>query len=289
MVRQTNLLVTGSDGQLGKCLKKISSDFNNYNFFFKKKNELDISDDIKLDFFVKRFNINCIINCAAYTDVIHAENNKDVARKVNIQAVDNISKICQKHNIQLIHISTDFIFDGKKKSFYNELDMPNPLNFYGYTKLEGEKKMKKYKLNKSIIIRTSWLYSNHENCFVNKVLRFLETKNIINVVSDEYGSPTNAFDLAYVILEIIPKLSNRNIEVYNYSNLGYCSRYHFALKIKEYVKGNSQVNSIISNNARVIRPKFTPLDSNKLIKHFDIKIKDWKTSLRHFLKNEVFS
>ena len=209
--------------------------------------------------------------------------NKELANLVNNTSVDNLSKICKNNNIQLIHLSTDFVFDGSKILPYNESDTPNPINYYGLTKLLGENKMIGYNLTKSVIIRTSWLYSDCGNNFVSKIVEKINNHEDINVVDNQIGSPTNAIDLAILILNIIPKLNNENIEIYHFSNLGFCSRYDFSVKINEIIEGKSSIN--IENNLDSIakRPKYSVLDSNKLMEKFDVKISRWQDSLSNHL------
>ena len=283
MVDRINILVTGSNGQLGNSIKSIANLFHEYNIHFKNKYQLDISKFNLIDNYIDENRINIIINCAAYTNVVEAENKKYLADLINHISVDNLAKICNKKNVQLIHFSTDFVFDGLKNSPYNEKDIPNPINFYGLTKLNGEKKMMSYNLDKSIIVRTSWLYSEGKNNFVSKILNKINSHRNINVVDNEIGSPTNVNDLAKVILSIIPKLNNDKIEIYHFSNMGFCSRYDFVTKINEIVNGKSSISLKNISNTNIKRPKYSVLDSNKLISEFDIKGKHWKDSLSDHL------
>ena len=208
MADKINILVTGSDGQLGNSIKRISNGFDIYDFHFTNKNELDITNNNLIQEYIEKNKINIIINCAAFTNVEEAEKKRELADLINHVSVDNLAKICSEQNIQLIHISTDFVFDGLKSVPYTEMDNPNPINYYGLTKLNGEKKMMSYDLDKSIIIRTSWLYSEYKNNFVSKILDKINHSKNINVVNDEIGSPTNSIDLAELILSVIPMLKN---------------------------------------------------------------------------------
>ena len=282
MVENKNILITGSDGQLGSALKEISENYK-FRYFFTNHKSLDITDRNKLYNFLKEFEINTIINCAAYTDVNKAENERDVCNDINNIAVGLLSEMCEKFNIQLIHISTDFVFDGVKKTAYNEEDEPNPLNYYGMTKLEGEKSMLKYNLNNSAIIRTSWLYSNSKNNFVNKIVKDILSYSEINVVDNEFGSPTNAKDLAKAILYIIPKLKNSKTEIYHFSNEGFCSRNKFALKINELLDRDVCVNNFYQTSDKTLRPKFSALNCEKISTNFDLKINSWEESLFNHL------
>tara|TARA_Y100000588_G_C14271882_1_gene932678 strand:+ start:1628 stop:2515 length:888 start_codon:yes stop_codon:yes gene_type:complete len=292
MVKKKNILVTGSDGQLGNSIKKISNQYDMYNFYFANKHTLNISNIDLVENFVKNYNIDIIINCAAFTNVEESEIKKELADLINNTSVDNLAKICNKNHIQLIHFSTDFVFDGMKNSPYNENDIPNPINYYGLTKLNGEKKMMSYNLDKSIIIRTSWLYSESKNNFVSKILNKINNYENINVVNDEIGSPTNAIDLSELILTIIPMLKNHKTEIFHFSNLGFCSRYDFSKEINKIVNGKSFINSGNILNTMAIRPKYSVLDSTKIINQFDIKIKRWEKSLLDHLsivKNKLFT
>lgn len=287
MVDKYNILVTGADGQLGNSIKKVSNGFEKYKFVFTDKNQLDISNYTSIEEYIKKYNINILINCAAYTDVEQSENRREFADLINHVSVDNLSKICSENNIQLIHISTDFVFDGFKESPYTEIDNPNPINFYGLTKLNGERKMMSYDLKKSIIIRTSWLYSKLENNFVSKILDKINLQHNINVVDNEFGSPTNVKDLATTILSIIPKIKSDKTEVYHFCNTGICSRYYLAIEINRIIKGKSLIQSTSISNSMVKRPKFSALDNGKIIKKFDLKIKDWKNSLSDHLAGYI--
>jgi dTDP-4-dehydrorhamnose reductase len=281
-----NILVTGSNGQLGYSIKKVSRRFDKYNFIFTEKNQLDLSNFNSIEKYIINYKINIIINCAAYTDVENAENNRELVDLINHVSVENLAKICSYNNIQLIHISTDFIFDGNKDFPYTEKDDPNPINFYGLSKLYGERKILKYDLKKSVIIRTSWLYSELKNNFVNKIIEKINLNDNINVVNNELGSPTYAIDLANMILEIIPKLENNQTEIYHFSNIGVCSRYEFAKKINSITLGESKINSINSLDSVVRRPEFSALDSSKAINEFGIHINTWEESLIEYLKEK---
>ena len=287
MVEKKNILVTGGLGQLGSALNKISSKYN-YNFFFTNSNDLDIKDHKLVKRFIIKNNIQIIINCAAYTDVNNAENERELADKINHLAVNNLAKICKINNIKLIHVSTDYVFDGKKKLAYTEEDKTNPLNFYGLSKLLGEKKILDHKLSNSIIIRTSWLYSYNKNNFVSKIINKLREDSKINVVVDEVGSPTNSIDLATAIFRIIPKIKNSKTEIYNYSNIGFCSRFEFALKINSLLNKKIKINKLNTSQGKIKRPKFSVLNNDKIVKDFDIDLKSWEESLEDYVKQIKF-
>ena len=280
-----NILITGSNGQLGKSLKDISSDFD-YKFYFESRDKLDITNFLTVKNFLIKFKIDIIINCAAFTNVDKAESESKKANTVNNKALDNLAKLCNLFSVQLIHISTDYVFDGYRNSPYKETDKVNPISKYGKTKLEGEKTILKYRLKNSIIIRTSWLYSEFGNNFVNKILGLAADSKCIEVVNDEVGSPTYAVDLARVILEIIPKISGSKTEIYHFSNTGFCSRFEFAEEIIKYIPNNLKIIPISSKKNKQIRPKYSVLDTSKISNKFKLKINDWSSGLEFFLKSK---
>ena len=279
-----NILVTGSAGQLGSSLKLVSKKYN-YVLFFKSKADLDITNLQILCNFIKKNKINTIVNCAAYTDVDKAETNKLKANIINNHAVENLAKLSQSLKLQLIHISTDYVFDGQKKIPYDEYDNTNPINYYGETKLQAENNIMKYRLENSAIIRTSWLYSFSDNNFVKKIINNSKNKDKIKVVDDEIGSPTNAMDLAEAIFEIIPKLKNKKTELFHYSNNGSCSRYEFAKTIVKFNRTKIKVIPIKKTKNKISRPKYSALDSSKILNKFQLRKINWEESLHRYLEN----
>ena len=205
MYNKFNILVTGSSGQLGSEIKELSKDYS-YNLFFTTRSELDIINKEDIKNFVNDNNINTIINCAAYTAVDKAEEDKVNADLVNRKAVEKLAQIAKENNIKLIHISTDYVFDGKSFKPYTEDDMTNPNSVYGQTKLDGELEMIKINPSNSIIIRTSWVYSSFGNNFVKTMIRLGKEKDSLGVIFDQVGTPTYAKDLAKIILDIIPNI-----------------------------------------------------------------------------------
>ncbi|MCF6367185.1 MAG: dTDP-4-dehydrorhamnose reductase [Bacteroidales bacterium] len=283
------ILVTGSDGQLGSELKKISSEFIDFTFLFTDVSDLDITDINALENYFANYKVDFIINCAAYTNVDKAETDKENADKINATAVQNLAFFSNKYKVPLIHISTDYVFDGISKIPYKETDNTNPQSAYGKTKLKGEKFAKE--AYKHIIIRTSWLYSSFGNNFVRTMLRLGKEKDEINVVSDQIGSPAYAKDLANVILSIINK-SDRNIDnfktgIYHFSNEGSCSWYEFAKEIFKQKKINCKVNPIGSSEypTPTKRPEYSLLDKSKIKETFKINIRYWKDSLKECLNS----
>ena len=282
-----NILVTGGNGQLGSELKEIAPNYQDYNFLFTDVKDLDITNHITVAAFVEKNNITVIINCAAYTAVDIAEQQKDVANAINHLAVANFAQIAKDKNIKLIHISTDYVFDGTNHKPYVETDLPNPQSVYGQTKLDGELVMQKINPANSIIIRTSWVYSKFGNNFVKTMLRLAETKDEISVVADQIGSPTNAADLAEAILTILPKISNETVEVFHYSNEGVCSWYDFAKAIFDYEELKINIKPVSTKMYPTIakRPIYSVLECNLIKHYYNIIISDWRTSLKYFFNN----
>ena len=275
-----NVLVTGSNGQLGSDIKELSIDYK-YNFYFTDRNELDISNPHAITEFVNNNNINTIINCAAYTAVDKAESDADMADKINHLAVKYLAKISKEKNIKLIHISTDYVFDGANHMPYVESDKTNPNGVYGKTKLDGEKAMQEINPENSIIIRTSWVYSSYGNNFVKTMLRLGKEKEQLGVIFDQVGTPTYARDLAKAILGIIPNIKNEKVEIYNYSNEGVLSWYDFAKEIMHMTKSTCQVNPIETKEypTPAKRPHYSLLNKSKIKNEFNITIPYWKDSL----------
>ena len=280
-----NILVTGGNGQLGSELREISSNYLDYNFFFTDISDLDITDHKAVKGFVKINKINTILNCAAYTSVDKAESEPELSDAINNLAVANFAQIAKERSIRLIHISTDYVFDGTNYKPYVETDVPNPQSVYGQTKLYGEIALQKINPSNSIIIRTSWVYSKFGNNFVKKMLDLAKSRSEINVVADQIGSPTNAADLASCILAILPQIQNPEVEVYNYSNEGVCSWYDFSKAIFELKKLSIKLNPIEGSQfpSAAKRPFFSVLNKTKIKNKFGIEIPHWRTSL-NFLK-----
>jgi dTDP-4-dehydrorhamnose reductase len=276
-----NILVTGGNGQLGSELKELAPNYPDYIFFFRDVKDLDICNHNAVRCFLITNNIDTIINCAAYTAVDKAETEPELSNAINHLAVANFAQISKEKNIKLIHISTDYAFDGTNHKPYVEADTPNPQSVYGETKLDGELAMRKTNPANSIIIRTSWVYSKFGNNFVKTMLRLAETRDEINVVADQIGTPTNAADLAQAILTILPKLKNEEVELFHYSNEGVCSWYDFALAIFTIKGILTKVNPIESKKypTPAKRPYYSVLNKAKIKNQFNIKISHWEHSL----------
>ena len=231
--------------------------------------------------FCTKNKINVIVNCAAYTAVDKAEKEPNQADAINHLAVKSLANIAKSQSIKLIHISTDYVFDGTAHKPYKESDSTNPQSVYGKTKLDGEQAMQAINPVNSIIIRTSWVYSEFGNNFVKTMLRLGKERDELNVVCDQIGTPTNARDLAKAILETIPQLTNDNVEIYHYSNAGVCSWYDFAQTIFEINNIKCQVKPIPSEAypTPAKRPYYSVIDKGKIVKKFDLDINHWRTSL----------
>ena len=280
-----NVLVTGSSGQVGNEIKAISSDYS-YNFFFTDRNNIDITSKDGIKEFCKTNNINVIINCAAYTAVDKAQSDEINADLINRKAVKKLALVSQELNIKLIHISTDYVFDGKNFKPYCEEFQTNPQSIYGKTKLDGENEMRDINPKNSIIIRTSWIYSYYGNNFVKTMLRLGKEKDSLGVVFDQIGTPTYAKDLAKIILDIVPQIDNQKVEIYNYSNEGVLSWYDFAKEIMKMAKLNCKINPIETYQypTPAKRPHFSLLNKNKIKSTFNIEIPYWKDGLDDCLR-----
>ena len=280
-----NILVAGSNGQLGSEIKELSSNYS-YNFFFTDRNSIDITNKEDIRNFCQKNNINAIINCAAYTAVDKAETDEINADLVNRKAVKKLALVSQELNIKLVHISTDYVFDGRNFKPYCEEFQTNPQGIYGKTKLDGENEMRDINPKNSIIIRTSWVYSSFGNNFVKTMLRLGKEKESLGVIFDQVGTPTYARDLAKTILDILPKIENQKIEIYNYSNEGVLSWYDFAKEIMKMAKLNCKINPIetFQYPTPAKRPHFSLLNKAKIKSTFNIEIPYWKDGLDDCLR-----
>lgn len=275
-----NILITGSNGQLGSEIRELSGN-SKHQFFFTDVAELDITDKLAVESFVAENEIDIIVNCAAYTNVDKAEDDIEVADKINHLAVRNLAKVCADKKLLLIHISTDYVFDGTKNKPYVETDPTAALGVYGITKLQGEKAVISSGCD-YLIIRTSWLYSEFGNNFVKTMRRLTNEKESLKVVFDQVGTPTYAGDLAHAILEIIEtEKYEGNSGVYHFSNEGVCSWYDFAIEIRDIFGNTCDIGPCHSDEfpSKVKRPNFSVLDKTKIKEVFGIKIPHWKSSL----------
>ncbi len=279
------ILVTGANGQLGQCFQALANTFPQYHFLFTDRNTLPVTNPEAIDLFFAAHNIDVCINCAAYTAVDKAETEKESAIGANATAVGYLAKACKNIAAKFIHISTDYVFDGKANEPYQTNHLTNPVNFYGQTKLDGEILALKENAD-SIIIRTAWVYCNYGNNFVKTMLRLMKERESIGVVNDQRGAPTFAPDLAAAIMLIIQK--NYFVAgIYHYSNKGNISWYDFATEIAIQTNTNCIVNPILTTQfpTPAARPAFSVLNTSLLEKTFGVVIPDWKESLIICLRN----
>jgi dTDP-4-dehydrorhamnose reductase len=280
-----NILVTGSNGQLGSEIKELATNYKKVDFIFKDLPELDICNFKALQAFIIDHNINAVINCAAYTAVDKAEEESIIATKVNYEGVLNIVNALQTVNGKLIHISTDYVFDGNNFLPYKELDPVSPIGVYGETKRAGELAVHDSDID-SIVIRTSWLYSSYGNNFVKTMLRLGNEKENLGVIFDQVGTPTYARDLAKTCLEILTGVNSvkisKNGNLYHYSNEGVASWYDFAISIMELGGENCKVKPIQTKDYPTLakRPQYSVLNKSKIKTDFKIEIPYWRDSLK---------
>jgi len=290
MNTRSKILVTGGNGQLGKELREFSSLHTGLEFVFLSKEELPVHQfELVRNYFNTLKPAYCI-NCAAYTAVDKAESEKDLAFLINGEAVGVLAAVCKEHNTKFIHISTDYVFNGKAAFPYKESFPTDPINIYGASKLEGE--VQTMQLNPdSIIIRTSWLYSSSGKNFVKTMIRLMSEKDQVKVVKDQLGSPTNAADLAETIFNIIGlchlQIYDWNPGIYNFSNEGIISWYDFAKAIKDITDSPCDIKPISTKEYPTVakRPAYSVLDNTKIQKTFGVKLKKWKDSLRTCISN----
>ena len=278
------VLITGSNGQLGSEIRDLYTNYENIECFFKDLPELDISDADSVNALIINKRINVVINCAAYTAVDKAEENIEIAERVNSTAVSNIIEALEKVNGKLIHISTDYVFDGNNSQPYKESDPVNPIGIYGKTKRAGELAVIKSKID-AIVIRTSWLYSSFGNNFLKTMLRLGKQQESINVVSDQVGTPTYARNLAKICLDILQisgleKISDKG-KIYHYSNKGVASWYDFAVLIMDLAELSCKVCPVETKDFQTLakRPHYSVLSKEKIKTDFNIDIPPWEESL----------
>jgi dTDP-4-dehydrorhamnose reductase len=280
------ILVTGANGQLGNELLELSRDYPHYEFLYTDEKELDITNETHIDEFFAEHIPRVIINCAAFTAVDKAESEEDIAFLINSTAVGYLSKVSAKYGSLLIHISTDYVFDGKSSIPYSESSETNPVSAYGRTKYAGELAVHQFAA-KAIIIRTSWLYSEFGNNFVKTITKYAKERGLLNIVYDQIGTPTYARDLAKTILEIIPSaVMASGVEIFHFSNEGVASWYDFAKAIVDYSGIECKINPINSKDytQAATRPFYSVLDKSKIKERFSIEIPYWRDSLRECIQ-----
>lgn len=283
----STILVTGANGQLANEIKTISGHYPSYQFLFTAKEDLPIENTKALELFFDKHQIDYCINCAAYTAVDKAESEKEKAFLINADAVGELAAICNAHQTKLIHISTDYVYDGRKSIALKEEDAVAPLNVYGWSKLKGEELALK-KNPSSLIIRTSWVYSSFGNNFVKTMLRLFKEREEINVIDDQQGSPTYAADLAGIIMVFIQKMEQGETfsGIVNYCNSGITNWYEFAKTIKQLVNSNCKINPIPTSSYKTAaaRPHHSVLDTSKINEMLHPDIPFWKDSLQKCLQ-----
>jgi dTDP-4-dehydrorhamnose reductase len=280
------ILITGGEGKLGSAIKEASKEFSDLNLVFTDIDDFDITNAASVDEYLKTGDFDYLINCAAYTAVDKAEEEKGLAFLINATGPENLAKTCQKYNCRLVHISTDYVFDGRSHIPYIETMETNPPSVYGQSKLEGEKAILKHSKS-AIILRTSWLYYEFGNNFLNTMIKLGAERDALGVVFDQIGTPTYARDFATSILKIITsnKISAKT-EIYNYSNEGVISWYDFAKEIMEIANINCNIIPIESKEYPLPapRPHYSVLNKSKIKSAFDLRIPYWKDSLNMCLK-----
>jgi dTDP-4-dehydrorhamnose reductase len=290
------ILVTGKNGQVGQSIQNIvnktsNTNLNNYEFVFVGRDELDLSKAGSIQAYFEKNKFDVAINCAAYTNVEQAEVDENDASLINHLAVKEIATIAKNKNMKLIHISTDFVFDGNKSQPYIETDTTSPINIYGKTKLAGEFSAISIMKFNAVVLRSSWIYSEFGNNFVDTIIKNATLKGQLDIISDQFGTPTYANDLAQLIINILAKdkfnMPEMLSEIYHYSNEGECTWFDFAKEIVDILQIDCNLCPITSDDYPQLakRPKYSVLSKKKISEEFDLNINDWKDSLNHCLKN----
>jgi dTDP-4-dehydrorhamnose reductase len=278
------VLVTGSSGQLGQSLQHIAPNYQEIRFVFCTSSDLNITDIAQCHSVFEQYQPDYCINAAAYTAVDKAESEPEKAYAINVTGAKNIAEVCKAYNTVLLHISTDFVFDGTQQSPYTEEDIPNPTGVYGKTKWEGEKVILQT-WEKHYILRTSWVYSQFGHNFMKTMLRLASERDTISVVNDQIGTPTHAVDLANALVQLITvdnqQPTTPNFGIYNFSNEGQCSWYDFAKKIFEVNKIQIDLKAIPTSSfpTPAQRPAFSVLDKSKIKNTFGLSVKNWEACL----------
>jgi dTDP-4-dehydrorhamnose reductase len=280
------VLVTGANGQLGQAIQFISGNYPQIDFVFCSSSDLDITIKENCQEVFAKYKPNFCINAAAYTAVDKAESEFEKANLINVVGAKNLAEVCKETNATLLHVSTDFVFDGSNTKPYTEEDIPNPTGVYGQTKLDGEKAIQET-LEQHFIIRTSWVYSQFANNFMKTMLRLASERDTLSVVNDQIGTPTNAVDLAEALITMLIKTYNLQstthnlFGIYNFSNEGQCIWYDFAKKIFEINSISINLVPIPSSSfpTPAKRPAYSVLDKSKIKTAFGMDIKGWEESL----------
>lgn len=289
MLNIKKILVTGSSGQLGQSLKVIAKNYPDYVFTFAIRTDLNLSHEQSIVDYFQQHHFDLIINCGAYTAVDKAESEPELADQINHLAVKQLAEIARHQNTKLIHLSTDYVFNGTQYRPYSETDDVAPQSVYGKTKLKGEQALLATMASNALIIRTSWVYAEFGNNFVKTMLRLGKERDALDVIFDQVGSPTYAHDLAEAIMTIVNtetfKQAEFASELYHYSNEGVCSWYDFAKAIFESTNIQCNVSPIETKDypTPATRPHYSVLNKAKIKHSFNISIPYWKDSLQHCL------
>lgn len=284
---KTKILITGAKGQLAKTIHHLYANNNlNLEFVFTSKTELDITNKVQVSSFFDNHQFDYCINCAAYTNVEQSELEPDLALKVNAEAVKTLAEVCKNHDTILMHISTDYVFDGNSKKPYKEEDQTNPINEYGKSKLAGELAIKSV-LNRYFIIRTSWLYSSFGKNFVKTIINKIETNSDLNITTSQIGSPTSCTELSKFIIFLITTKSNA-FGVYHFSGQGETTWYEFALEIAIHFDRYNKLKISPANTfkRRAERPKYSVLNNHKVNQIFEKK-QSWKQDVKQTVKEII--
>ena len=286
MSKLQTILIIGSEGQLGQSFRSLEQKFTNYKFIFVSRDECDLSNQLSISEFFENKQFEVVINCAAYTSVDRAETESDLANQINHLAVKQLAEIAKLNESKFIHFSTDYVFNGDSKKPYLESDNVEPLNIYGKTKLRGDEAIQQVLSSNSIIVRTSWVYSEHGNNFVKTILKLGRERKELKVIYDQVGTPTYARDLAKAVMMIIQSkdfnAKKFKTNIFNFSNEGLCSWYDFAKKIIELddITCNLSPISTEEYSSPTIRPQNCVLDKAKIKKFFGLNIPHWEDSLK---------
>lgn len=279
----STIIVTGKNGQLGSELLDIHMSYPAFKFVFLDRNELDLAKPEAFESIFKQYKPAFFINAGAYTGVDRAESEKELAMAVNGIAPGKIASLCNSYQTRLIHISTDYVFDGNGTSPYRADQPTSPLNYYGETKLKGEQAALAGSPS-TVIIRTAWVYSAYGHNFVKTMLRLMDERSSINVVSDQVGAPTYARDLAVAIMDIVEQGASHT-GIYHFSNEGKISWYDFAMAIRDLAGLSCEVKAISTKDfpTPAKRPAYSVLDKSSLIRDYGIQPREWKTALQECL------
>jgi dTDP-4-dehydrorhamnose reductase len=285
LARNCKILVTGAAGQLGQSLKEEAAHFPNFEMIYVTRAEMDLRDPHSMRASIKKYAPTFIVNAGAYTAVDAAESYSEVAFEVNATGVGTLAAICKEQDIALIHISTDYVFDGESDVAYLEMDATNPQTVYGESKLAGEARVIKASLNRFAIIRTSWVYSVYGHNFLKTMLRLGKDRDVLRVVNDQYGVPTLANDLAKAIFCMLPQLEKSNSGVYHFSNSGSTTWFGFAQSIFRQTNNSVLIHPVATTAypTPAKRPKFSVLNTDKMRDTFGVLTPDWRDSLQSIL------